>query len=1240
MKRAPQVSQWRGTLLTGCMLLAALSGFMAAQTTGSIRGTVKDPSGAVVPGARLSVVHQGTQAARSITANASGDFEAPALPVGLYTLRAEVPGFKKYEQTNIEVTLGHVVVANVQLQVGASTEVVNVSSEATLIETTNTQLGAVVADRTVTGLPLNQRDTYQFLQLQPGVQSQLGSDLFLGSNQTGVVSVNGGRGRSNNYMVNGGDGNDLSINLPAIQPSPDTIQEFRVLTNTFDAEYGRNSGAVVNVVTKAGTNRFHGSTYEFFRNRVLNSRGFFDTAKPDFKMNQFGGTLGGPIRKDHTFFFASYEGRRIRQGIPSDTVTVPSLQERNGDFSGGPPFAGTLTDANLATALNNRPGCVAAVAAKGGAPIAPGTPYASIFPNNQIPVACFDPTANDLMQQFVPLPNLGNSLFQATPDSKTRQDQFTARIDQTLTPQQQLNIFYYFSDQNFFEPFNRRSQSGANLPGFGDINLFRFQQWNVSHTWVVNPHTINEFRVVYFREAQGQQQHPQRANLVQDSCANVPSSQCFSSPSNPKLGITPGLGANREGVPFINVAGGFSIGNNFVGEEPQIGNSFQFVDNFTKTIGNHSAKFGGDVRRQRFDQLLAFDVNGAYQIFGAGPNAVGAADLFPNYLLGIPDIFFQGSAQTEAVRFSSLYLYGQDSWKIKPNLTLNYGLRWELNTPLGDVSKHINTFRQGQATSVYPCQLAASNPLLPAFGTTNCNPGSPGQAVFPLGLVVPGDKGISPALTGTYYRSFAPRVGLAWSPNSDKGWVSKLTGGPGKASVRAAWGMFYNPVEQLALALSQGEPPFGGSTLLANPMFNTPFLGQNGSVSPNPFNGILTPPPGQAIDWAGFRPIVLFGQLPPLLRSQYSEQYNLTVQRELAKDVVFQIGYVGTQGHRLLGDHDLNPGTAQTCLDLNQIPGMSCGPFQADGTFIIPANAIPPGVTVRLPYGSTSQVTGPNPNPITLVGLRPLSSPYCQPTSATGAGCPPDGIPVFGSIFSVDNIAFSNYNSLQAMLEKRFSHGLQLQAAYTWSKSFDNSSSLEEVINPFNPALSRSLSLFDARQRLTFTYNWALPIPAHTGAVGKVINGWEVSGVTAFQSGFPILITSASDIELQNDFNGFMTPGEPDQVAPFRTMDPRKNPQQLYFDPAAFANPALGQIGNSRRTVCCGPGINNFDMAFLKNTPVGERTTLQFRAAFFNIFNHTQFFNPDGNFSDGSNFGTVRRARDPRLVQFALKLLF
>ncbi|HWZ83886.1 MAG TPA: carboxypeptidase regulatory-like domain-containing protein [Terriglobales bacterium] len=1275
---------WKKRWLTVLGLCLICSTLVSAQSTGGrILGRIADSSGAVLANVKVTLTHESTGTSSTTTTNENGDYSFPQVSVGVYRMEFDLAGFKKNLQKAVNVDLNQVVTVNSVLQIGEAKETVEVTSEAPLVDTTSTQLGAIMDAHQVSNLPLNSRDTYQLLQLQPGVQGVGGSDLFYGSNTAGAVSVNGGRGRSNNFNVNGGDSNDLFVNAPAVQPTPDSIAEFRVLSNTFDAEYGRNSGAVINVVTKSGTNGWHGSFYEFLRNQSLNSKGFLDLRRPDDKQNQFGGTFGGPIVKDRTFFFASYEGRRVVHGISSDPVNVPTAAERAGDFS-ATPFAFNPTDQTLPTAtiqdqlvadiLNERCDIGATV----------GSTYHDLFPGNQVPVSCFDPVATDIMNRFVPCPNADpgctnvdpnvDPSFRSIPNDRNHGNQFSVKVDHRINDKQNLSVYYFFNDTVDSQPFTRfQAATPSLLAGFGNNNAFRVQQINLSHTWTISPSTVNEARITYFREAQGTFLHPQRTNNVVDSCNGIGVANCFNgvtdtptafataglAANNPKYGITPNLGPNREGVPFISVSGGFTLGNNFEGELPQIGNSYQISDNLTKVAGNHTMKFGIDLRDQRFLQTLYFDVSGDYSYFGGGSNdpialdSNGNQNLFPNYLFGLPDSYLQGSAQTEDVRGKSVYLFAQDSWKIKPNLTLNYGLRWEFNQPIYDAGKRYQTFRPGQVDTVFKCNVG---------GEDCADPNSPAAAFFPLGLVVPGDKGVPRGLTQSYYNAWAPRIGIAWDPWKD-----------GKTTIRGGWGLFYNPIEQLVLEQFQGEPPFGGSSLISGGLFNTPFVFQSGGTpAPNPFNGILSPKPGDSIDWSAFRPILLFGELEPKMRAQYTAQYNFGITRELAKDLVLSVGYVGSQGHRLLATKDINFGNPQTCIDLQNIsafyapppPGgppnpnendalstaYTCGPFAADNPFFLPANSVPAGFTVHLPYGAVSTIGPGNPD-TTLVGLRKYSSPRCEPT--TGAGCPSDGVPVFSSIFAQDTIANSNYNSMQVSLEKRLSHGLQFQVAYTWSKSIDDASSFENILKPICNRCNRSLSLFDARNRVVLSYLWELPVPKYQGAKGKALNGWAISGIDSFQSGFPIRIQSSNDSELMNSFD-FELPGKPDLIAPFHTLDPRKAlpgsspPQFGYaFDPNSFALPVqdasstpLQLLGNSPRTICCGAGINNFDLSVQKITPIGEAMRLEFRAEFFNLFNHTQFLNADGNISDGTDFGRVKHTRDPRQMQFALKFSF
>ena len=359
---------------------------------------------------------------------------------------------------------------------------------------------------------------------------------------------------------------------------------------------------------------------------------------------------------------------------------------------------------------------------------------------------------------------------------------------------------------------------------------------------------------------------------------------------------------------------------------------------------------------------------------------------------------------------------------------------------------------------------------------------------------------------------------------------------------------------------------------------------------------------------------------------------------------------MGSQGHRLLAIHDINYSNPQTCLDLNQIlPTPSgtpptCGPLDEDISYFIPAGTVLP-VALHLPYAQNHSVipagTTVGPNGITLVGLRPYSSPQCNPTGPVGNnGCPLGGVPVFTSILAQDTIAGSAYNSLQVSLEHRFAHGLQFSAAYTFSKSLDEASSFEGILNPLPGAHNRALSLFDARDRFVVSYYWELPVRKYSGFAGKLLDNWAVSGITTYQTGFPIRITSSSDLELMNSAS-FEFPGEPNQIAPFQWQRPQSNSNYYFNNSSIFSNNGInGTVGNAPRTICCGPGISETDFSAIKNISVNERTHFEFRAELFNVFNHTQFYNPDGNITDGSQFGQVTQVKDPRLAQFALKLYF
>ena len=488
-------------------------------------------------------------------------------------------------------------------------------------------------------------------------------------------------------------------------------------------------------------------------------------------------------------------------------------------------------------------------------------------------------------------------------------------------------------------------------------------------------------------------------------------------------------------------------------------------------------------------------------------------------------------------------------------------------------------------------------------------------------------------MTSTYYKSFAPRIGIAYSPGRD-----------GKTSIRAGWGLFYNPIEELVLAQFGAEPPFGGSSSLSDVFFNTPFVNQGEFTAPNPFGGIITPTKGQPTDLSLFRPILLYGEFEPHLRSQYTTQYNLTFQRDLSNSTMLQIGYVGSQGHRLLATHDINPSNPQTCLDIISIANAqsgereflptspaTCGPTSEDAQWIV---TVPTGFHV--PHAQRHRRHTELTKRLNLVGLRPYSSPNCNSTLPALRPAPVAQSTAFPSSPTSSPKTPSptpTTTRCEMMLQKRFSHGLQFQAAYTYSKSIDDGSTFEETLDPFNYRASRGLSLFNSKQRFVVSYDWELPVRKYSGFAGRLLDDWEVSGITQFQSGFPIRLNTEDDNELINSLF-FLGTEAPSLVAPFQKLDPRKvlyltwaNHGRVLVQSQRFCTG--NQSGAPFRRSAASTTARSALSAAVPDSSIGtsqctrrsrlsETKYFQFRAEIFNVFNHTNYSNPDGGFSDGT----------------------
>jgi len=1041
------------------------------------------------------------------------------------------------------------------------------------VDTIDTQVGTVINSRPILDLPLNGRNVYQLIALQPGITvpgqgitnsatvPDANNPIFAFRQQGAalVFSSGGGRLVMNNFMVDGGDTNGTLENQAAVRIIPDAVEEFRVLTNTFNPEFGRNSGSVVNIITKSGTNTWHGDLFEFLRNDVLNARNFFESTKAPYKLNQFGGTVGGPIRKDKTFLFLSYEGSRERRGAPGTPTRVFSDQERNGAFGDRESDFTGSTSAPLLCFPAGSSNCFPA-----------GTTYRSIFPGAQIPITSFDPVAGNILNKYIPRANVGGQFLTITPVQPNDFNEFTGKVDHQINDRHKLSAFYFMDDSSI------QKFALGNMPGFPAVSQERVQDANVSERWIISPTSLNEFRLSYLRDSRGKEENP--------GVVASPASFGFT-------GIQTGTPPSLQSIPVINILGGPEIGGQGFGSGggTDIENLYQISDSYSRLVGKHTLKVGGEYRHVQHTQQEVFVFDGDFQYGGGGPNTTG--DPFADFLLGLPDSYSQGSASYERLLSHQVGLYAQDTWHLRQNLTLNYGLRWELNTPFTD---------KADATSVFRFPAPGQPPLQSHVFPT-----------APPGLLFPGDPGVPRGLTQTYYKAFAPRIGLSYAPD----WF-----GANKLVIRSAYGIFYNPIEQSVLLQFNGDPPYGGSSFVSAPMFATPFVDQFGVVHQSPFP-FQIPHRGDLVNFGQFLPIFQFGNFLPDQRTQYLEQYNLGVEYQISPTMLVSGGYVGSQGHRLLASFDLNPGNPALCL---QLASQGCGPFGEDSTYVLPSGQ-------------------------TLFGTRPAGVFSNDPALGTGA---------FGNIFTIHSIASSSYNSGQLRFERRGTE-LEFLASYTFSKSLDNASGFENLLNPFCFKCDRELSGFDVRHRLVLSYTYRLPtlrLAGTSGIKGKLLDGWELGGITTFQSGIPVRLTDlGSDNSLTGGFD-FEPADRPSIVGPIQIHNAHNSAcafqtgpstgvacqlqPNLYFNPNAFVVEPLGQIGNARHNMFAGPGVNNWDFTLIKRTQIKERYAWEFRIEFFNIFNHTQFLNPNGDISAGPDFGRVSQARDPRFIQFATKITF
>ena len=1169
---------------------------------GSISGSITDPTGAAIAKAAITLVNPNTGVKQSVVADDHGSYSFSVVPVGSYVLEVNHPGFKPYRRTGIVLDTSRALQLDVVLLVGERSDAINVSDSAVHLETSSSQMGEVINSEQMSAVPLDGRSYTDLLSLQAGVapatsitsstvQDVGASELSpSGDLNPGTISINGQREFANAFIVNGSDAEE-DVNMgTAIIPNLDSIAEFRILTSNFDAEYGEFSGGQINVITKSGSNAFHGDVFEFLRNTDLDARNYFSPTRGTFIQNQFGGTFGGPIRKNKIFFFSDYQGTRQRQGVDTGLIPVPSLQDRAGNLSdlassfyttqmvngqsvvvpttvSGPAWASTLSN-NFHQGIYAGepyyfPGCT-------NTSYSPGSTTACVLPTLRIPTSAWSGPAQHLLQ-YIPVPNTSDNQFATSANNEAlRDDKGSLRLDAN-TGWGLISGYYFLDDYSLNNPYPV-AQGGASVPGFNALYFGRAQLLSLGDTKSLSATSVNELHFSYMR-AYNDLGKPQGGLGV-----SLASQGFVTSSGKPSIVA---LAPQNEGVENI-VFNNFSIGTN-TNELKQANNTFQWLDNFSKVLGRHTMKFGGEFHYDQVNVNPIAQFNGNF-LFTGSETGLDFAD----FLLGIPSQYNQSQLNPFYGRNKYAGLYAQDSWHVKANVTVNAGARWDRIEPWYEKYNQISTTEPGKQSVVFPGA--------------------------PPGILYPSDPGVRRTLAPPG-DEFSPRIGLSYSPNfSSDSALGKLTGGPARTSLRAGFGMYYTSIEALTIGVLAANAPYGTTySSPAPPLFSNPFvtasngqnLGQYFPVTFAPLNSSSSHPDAN-VDWSQYVPISGIPAYPVSNRIPYTEQYMFSIERQLGDNTLLSASYVGNESHRLLVLVESNPGNPALCLSLSQTsevaPGSAtCGPFGESNVYTTAAGRTVNGT--RGPLGSN-----------------------------------------FGSDTNQSTTGNANYNALELSV-RHTSKRLQLFASYTFSKSMDDSSNVGEEVNPINPALSYALSAFDVKHNFVVSYAYELPFERLFGVSNGWTKGWTISGITHFSSGFPVTLLNYGDNSLLGaEPNGINNYGVDEPQYTPGALDLNHNPRNggAYFNTSLFSLQPLGEPGNAKRRFFYGPGIDNYDMALIKNVPLPDTRSLEFRFEGFNVFNHAQFYGPasvNGNIQSAT-FGQVISAAPPRLMQAAVKFVF